>query len=116
MTEELIHNSPSTDPQGEAARSLDEIIQKNGYGDGRLFSSASRATYTLIHHNEVISIHFDRERQNLYWQGHKIRSFEDHDQLEELLLVFKHKLLDKKATRELLSAFDATISRLSQNQ
>lgn len=101
---------------GAPLTSLEEIIQRNGYGEGQLFFSANRATYTLIHHHEVISIHFDLNKQNLYWQGHKISRLDEQDCLEELLALFKRELVIRHALRELVQAFDATVSKLSQNQ
>lgn len=117
MTIEITENKLiEAEQTGVPITSLEETIQRNGYGEGRLFFSTNRATYTLIHHNEVVSIHFDLNKQNLYWQGHKVSHLDEQDCLEELLSLFKRELVIRHAQRELVQAFDATVSKLSQNQ
>ena len=99
----------------EPSHELEQVIQKNGYSQGQLFYASDKATYTLIFREEVISMHFDAKRQGFYVQGHKIVTLNDVENLEELLVLFKRELVAKKISKDVLAAFDATVSRLNQH-
>lgn len=116
MDTEITEQSSENIPVANEGQNLEEIIRKNGYERGKLFYAADKATFTFIHHDEVVSLHFDLKKQGLFLQGHKISFLSDHENLEELLSLFKRELIAHKAPRELMTVFDATLSRLSQSQ
>lgn len=116
MNTEITEQSPEDASIVHEGQNLEAIIRKNGYERGKLFYATDKATFTFIHHDEVLSLHFDLRKQGLFLQGHKISFLNAHENLEELITLFKRELVARKAPRDLLAAFDATVSRLSQNQ
>lgn len=101
-------------PKSAFRTDLDRIIRKQGYDSGRLFHSGDKATYTFVHGDEVISMHFDLHRHDLFVKGHRISSFEDHPNLGEFLARFKKALTEQCSDKAFLNAFDTTISRLNR--
>lgn len=91
---------------------LDGILNREGYHSGRLFHSKDKATYTFVNDDEVIALHFDMNRGDLFIKGHKISSLMDHAQLEEFLVRFKKALMEQHAFTGLVKAFDAAVGRL----
>lgn len=51
---------------------LEKAFQKHGAYDGKLFHSTDKVTYTFVADQEVISLHFDRLRKTIFYQGHNI--------------------------------------------
>lgn len=51
---------------------LEKAFQKHGAYDGKLFHSSDKVTYTFVADQEVISLHFDRVRKTIFYQGHNI--------------------------------------------
>lgn len=91
---------------------LDSILLKKGYRSGRLFRSQNKATYTFVEDDEVIALHFDLDRHDLFLKGHKLAGLTDHPHLENFLARFKKALTEENVPSEFLSAFDKAVSKL----
>lgn len=98
--------------QGFKVPGLEEIFQKHGSYDGKIFCSASRATYTFIHEDEVIVLHLDLDKKTLFLKGHRITSLQDHPRLPEFLGQFKKCLQENPQTKEFVRSYDAIVFAL----
>lgn len=119
MVRKNLHNGIKTPhhyqvPQNleKSSKSLDQIIKSNGYNHGKLFHSHDKATYTFVYDNEVISLHFNVQKQDLYLKGHKITNLEVHPLLNDFLLRFKKALMEDAETKHFIPLFDTTVNRL----
>lgn len=70
-----------------------------------------RFTYTFIMDHEVASIHFDRNRGEIFFRGHNIRHMEMSERQRESLASMVNILEADEQGRELLSAYSATLAR-----
>jgi hypothetical protein len=102
-------------PKSAFRTDLDRIIRKQGYDSGRLFSSSDKATYTFVYGAEVISMHFDLNRHDLFIKGHRIAALDDHPNLGEFLARFKKALTERCCDKAFLNAFDTAVSRLNRS-
>ena len=91
---------------------LERIYKKNGSYDGKVFYSADKVTYTFLYEDDVIVLHFDMNRNNLYLKGHKITSLDMRENLEEFLTMFKKSLQDNPKTEKFVKPFDTVVSKL----
>lgn len=55
---------------------LGTLFHKKGVYDGKLFHAGDKITYTFIDEREVISIHFDKRRGCIYYNGHSLTNLE----------------------------------------
>lgn len=94
------------------SRDLEKIFEKDGYYDGKIFYSGTRATYTFIHEDEVISLHLDLEKNAIFFKGHKITSLDTHPNLSDFLGKFRQCILDNPHTQDFIKVYDAVISGL----
>lgn len=83
-------------PEGRAADSMLAVYK------GRL-------TYTFIMRKEVASIHFDSDRQEIFFRGHNIKNMDlSHEQIKALEGL-KGILADDEQSHEFLVGYCATL-------
>lgn len=112
-------NNPSKSPTGRsglvkehAPTRYDTIIKNYAPKDGRLFYSKDRATFTFLDKDEVVSLHLDARKANLFYKGHRLVGAEDLTELTDYLTRLKRALVENPDTHRLLPAFEAVITRL----
>lgn len=110
---QLQNAEESTPSSAFEEANLEQIIQEKGYEQGRLFLAKDRATYTLIYHDQVLSLHFDVDKKSLFLNGHKLNSLDDHPDLDKLLLIFNKELVSAGALKEFIAEFGASVSKLT---
>ena len=110
--EEEIQSVKTEVLEGFTAPNLEKFFEKDGYYDGKIFCSPSRATYTFICDDEVIVLHLDLDKKALFLKGHKITSRKDHPQLSEFLTRFKKCLQGNPQTKEFVRSYEAIVSSL----
>lgn len=79
--------------------------------DSVLAVHKDRFTYTFILDQEVSSIHFDRNRGEIFFRGHNIRHMELSERQREALTAMSSILEADEEGRELLSTYSATLAR-----
>lgn len=89
-----------------------QLFEKNGFYDGKVFFSEAKATFTFLHDDEVMVLHFDLERMALYFNGHCVRALSHHPDMPQFLTDFKKNLLANKRTRKFVSPLDRLLSSL----
>lgn len=92
---------------------LDQVIVTKGYDQGTLFHSSDRSTYTFLHENDVIALHFDFTRELLYLKGHKITNLSQHPSLGVFLQRFEKVLVEHKVSSEFLECFRRVLGRIA---
>ncbi len=77
--------------------------------DSMLAVYKGRLTYTFILRKEVASIHFDRDRQEIFFRGHNIKNMElSHEQMKALENL-KGILAEDEQGRDFLIGYGATL-------
>jgi hypothetical protein len=84
-----MHNTEKTLPELQESKKSEEarpyvsipafgkFFKKNGIYDGKLFHSAEKVTYTfLMDREEIVSLHFDKNRRAIFYKGHSIANIE----------------------------------------
>lgn len=79
--------------------------------DSMLAVLGDRVTYTFILDDEVASIHFDRQRGEIFFKGHNIRHMELNGHQMEALRHMKAVLSGDDKAKRLLRAYCATLDR-----
>lgn len=93
---------------------LELAYKKNGYFDGKIFYAPDRVTHTFLDGDDVVVLHFDLNRNSLYFKGHRVTSLKGHDRLSGYLVLFKKCLQDNPRTRKFVRPFDAVMAALSE--
>ncbi len=102
-------------PASEAA-SVEKVHKKNGYYDGKIFYAADKVTYTFVHDDAVMILHFDLTRQTLFLKGHRVTSLDFHPDLAEFLGRFRKCLDDNVKTKGFIRPFDCLVSSLGNGE
>ena len=97
---------------GAKRRSLDSVFAKDGVYDGRLFHSRDKMTYTYLNQGEVIALHFDNQRRELFFKGHHITDLGSSAEMREHILRFRAAILQEARAHVFLSAFDIVVAGL----
>jgi len=79
--------------------------------DTRLAVFKDRLTYTFILDSEVASIHFDRNRGEIFYKGHNIINLELSENQKKVLKSFLMVLEGDAKGKEFLNAYSATLER-----
>lgn len=108
---EATHDRSETQSNLAALKNLSSLNTASDY-DGRFLHDEERATYTFLHDAEVVSLHYDMSKQNLYLNGRKINSLDDHEHLMNFLCEFKKMLLQNELDANWLRSYDIEVSRL----
>ncbi|HBF12772.1 MAG TPA: hypothetical protein DDW49_05195 [Deltaproteobacteria bacterium] len=85
---------------------LGQFYKKKGVYDGKLLHSASKVTYTFVGDNEVISLHFDRDRKAIFYKGHNIENIELSNIQQAHLEKFRQALIKNPGTKDMIGDFD----------
>ena len=80
--------------------------------DSMLAVYRDRVTYTFIMEEEVASIHFDRQRGEIFFRGHNIAHMELTPRQREALLAMEGVLEADEQARPFFEAYGATLHRL----
>lgn len=91
---------------------LDAIFEKNGDYDGRLFMSRDKVTYTYCTEAEVMVLHFDKSKGELFFKGHHINSLVNDEAMAENVAIFRKALLKEKKAASFLEAFDQAVEQI----
>lgn len=71
---------------------LEDIHQRHGIFDERLFHSDHKITYTFLDEHEVICLHFDKQRQAVFLKGRKLDKENISSQEQKYVELFYHVL------------------------
>ena len=74
--------------------------------------SNDRFTYTLIFNNDVISIHYDRLRSEIFFKGHNLRYLRINDDTKKALIDVMSVLYEDEEGRSFARGYKATLDRL----
>jgi hypothetical protein len=91
---------------------LENIYQKNGHFDGKLFHAKDTMTYTFLFQGEVIVLHFDKARRCLFLKGHRISDLTNQPDLVDHLKRFKMAMLADPEADGFVQAFGAVLAGL----
>lgn len=80
--------------------------------DSVLAVHEDRVTYTFILDDEVVSIHFDRMRGEIFFKGHGIHNLRLTDRQKEALYQMEAVLMQDSRAKSLVSDYSATLDRL----
>lgn len=94
------------------AWSLEKVHNQRRYYDGKIFYAADKVTYTFMFEEEVVVLHFDRDRQALFFKGHRVESLNIHPNISEFLTEFRRLLEENPQTKEFLGSFDVAVGHL----
>lgn len=95
---------------GGASRRVPDAMGRAS--DSMLAVFGHRMTYTFICGEEVASIHFDRQRQEIFFRGHNIKFMELDGLQMQALLELEEILGHDRQGREFLPDYHATLARL----
>jgi hypothetical protein len=117
-TEEVVNYAP------EGVKSPLDLYKKSGAvaqkvkekgrvaADSMLAVYQDRLTYTFIMDHEVASIHYDRQRGEIFFKGHNIRNMDLDDEHRQALMDLAHVLKAEERGKEFSSDYGATLARL----
>ncbi len=77
----------------------------NYFREARLFLGKGRATLTFYRENEVASIHFDKERREIFYKGHNVNNMTLSEDKWESLQKFADFLPKEAKVEELKKAY-----------
>ncbi len=90
---------------------LGEYFEPHGAFDDKLLTASDKVTYTFISGEEVISLHFDKKRQCLFYNGHSLDNIEFNEEQQKHLEHFREALSKNPETsRSFLKPFDNAIT------
>lgn len=85
-------------------------IDKNA--DAMLAVYKNRVTYTFVMNKEVASIHYDKDRQKIFFSGHNIINMKLTQKHKDELFNFIKVLADDPEGKILKSSYEATLGGL----
>ncbi|MBI2982429.1 MAG: hypothetical protein HYY44_09125 [Deltaproteobacteria bacterium] len=125
----------SNEPKLEKLSEMKERLSEKGVGTpppwgekpasplpvvNRLVSFGEKITYTLLHQKEVVSIHFDRGRGEIYYKGHNLKNMEVSTKhlevLEKLRLLLESSPDGKPFAQHYGQALDKIILQKKKNK
>lgn len=80
--------------------------------DSMLVFFKGKLTYTCIVGQEVASIHFDRDRREIFYRGHNIRNMAVDEPKQKLLKGLIMVLAADEQGRDFVADYAATLQRL----
>ena len=80
--------------------------------DSMLAVYKGRITYTFILEDEVASIHFDKDRGEIFFRGHNIRNLKLTKPQLKALYQMKGVMAGDSRSRSIISDYSATLDRL----
>ena len=86
--------------------------RKGQLQDSMLAVYRERVTYTFILENEVASIHYDKQRGEIFFRGHNIRNLKLTKPQLRALYEMKEVMAGDSRSQPLVSNYSATLDRL----
>lgn len=83
---------------------------------GQLISFGERVTFTFTHGREVGSIHFDRERGEIFYKGHNIRNMELEEWQMQVLEGLRGILAQNPKTRNFTAPYCRSLDKAVQEK
>lgn len=80
--------------------------------DSMLALYRGRLTYTFILDREVASIHYDHDREEIFFKGHNIRNMEITGRQRQALMDLGEILRAKEDARHFYADYEATLARI----
>ncbi|MBX7148651.1 hypothetical protein K1X76_06155 [bacterium] len=94
---EFVFHTPVEKP------AVGQYFKKNGHFDGRLFHSMDKVTYTFISQaKEVISLHFDKTRNAIFYKGHNVANTPINAEQWDHLEKFKSAIASSNETKKFI--------------
>jgi len=73
---------------------LGKFFQPKGNYDGKIHCTDERVTYTFLDHEEVITLHYDKNRKELFYKGHQVTNLtittKEKEHIEKFLQALKN--------------------------
>ncbi len=93
-----------------------KLFKKDGVLDGKMFHTTEKATYTFISNNEVISLHFDREKKTIFYKGHNISNLSLTPLQLSHLELFKKELGKKGEMQSFVRPYTEALEKFLENK
>lgn len=85
------------------------FFKKRGAYDGKMFHAKDKVTYTFVANEEVVSLHFDRSRQTIFYKGHNISNIDLKPEQVEYLEQFREALEEDPETSNMVHAYNEVL-------
>lgn len=85
------------------------FFKKHGVYDGKMFHTKDKVTYTFVANEEVVSLHFDRSRQTIFYKGHSIFNIELKPEQVGYLEQFREVLEEDPETNNMVHAYNKVL-------
>lgn len=95
---------------------LGPLFHKKGVYDGKLFHANDKITYTFIDDRKVVSIHFDKRRSTIFYNGHSLENLEVTEQNTAHLDQLRHALSRSPGMHAIYHAYCRILKGLLQNK
>lgn len=104
--------SPSNPPPSGPNPAYQGAKDWRQFKQARLFSTEDRATLTFFHNQAVASIHFDRNRGEIFYRGHNVKNMTLTEEQWALLQQFGDYLKTHGAKAQLQQAYEESLASL----
>lgn len=104
--EEAFKSGVTRGEEGKGSADLDY------FREARLFLSESRATLTFYSNLEVASIHYDMERDEVFYKGHNVKNMTLSESQIEALQKFSDYLSQAPQAKKMRQAYRDCLNRL----
>lgn len=84
---------------------IEKLFEPHGVYDGKMFYTGDKVTYTFIDKKEVVSLHFDKRRQAIFYRGHNIVNLSLTDDQKNHLERFARELEKNPHTHPFVGAY-----------
>lgn len=88
---------------------IEKIFEPHGIYDGKMFYTSDRVTYTFVDKKEVVSLHFDKNRQAIFYRGHNIINLSLTDEQKNHLGRFAKEMEKDPQTRALAADYSKAL-------
>ncbi|MCP5468062.1 MAG: hypothetical protein H7A32_02195 [Deltaproteobacteria bacterium] len=85
-------------------------VDKDFFQEAQLFINQDRATLTFYVNNKVASIHFDKNKGEIYYKGQSLRHTRINPKQEVYLKKFGKYLKKQKVSEDFLRQYEWTLS------
>lgn len=93
---------------------LGKLFRKKGCFDGKIFHFGDKVTYTFIsEEKEVVSLHFDRQKQTIYHQGHNVANLALTPNQLNYMEQFSIELAKKPETKDFIQPFLECLNKIA---
>ncbi len=102
--------SPAQGVLGKEKEENTSIFQ--GFQEAKLFRTQDRATLTFYAGNEVASVHYDRNRNEIFFKGHNVKNMTLTPEQWFYLEKFSDFLAQEEGTEDMRKAYEACLSNM----